>query len=96
MAKDDPRNGNRTASANVYYLYKPTKCPREGSQARSKATDSRSVLAGVPRFKSGPSHILILSDRLMFKTLAGGRGHRRPYRWLHSGRRSRGGATETV
>jgi hypothetical protein len=32
----------------------------------------------------------------MFKTLAGGRGHRRPYRWLHSGRRSRGGATETV
>ncbi len=35
-----------------------THSPSEGSQARSKATDSRSVLAGVPRFKSGPSHIL--------------------------------------
>ena len=44
-----------------------TRFPSEGSQARSKATDSRSVLAGVPRFKSGPSHILILIGGLMFK-----------------------------
>ncbi len=44
-----------------------TKNPSEGSQARSKATDSRSVLVGVPRFKSGPSHILISECRLMFK-----------------------------
>src|SRR5437667_7105324 len=30
--------------------------PRVGSQARSKARDSRSLPAGVPRFESWPTH----------------------------------------
>ena len=48
------------SSENVYYLTSLTTTLSEGSQARSKATDSRSVLAGVPRFKSG----LALEPRL--------------------------------
>ena len=45
-----------------------TRTSNEGSQARSKATDLNSVLAGVLRFKSGPSHIIIQWNVLMFKS----------------------------
>src|SRR2546425_5691072 len=58
--KTPPKNLRALAAVELrekrFNVARPLRGPRVGSQARSKARDSRSLPEGVPRFESWPTH----------------------------------------